>query len=768
MRFWVLVLVVFYTVGGFFVLPWAAARIAVDTVRDDFGRELSVADIDVDPYTFGLEITDLALADRDGHGLVAFDRLWVNFTLASLWEQAWTFQAVSLDGLVVREERFVSGETRFMRLVDEASGEATDAAKPAEREGGGMPGVVIRELDLSTATLRFVDHLNESAAGEIELRDVGVSVENARLHADQRFPIDLTARSAAGGKLRFNGGMRLSPAFALEGELQVDALAFAPAEPWLRQFVRVGIESGSASLAGQLSVGGEDSLAYRGDVDVDALSLVPDSGDDAVLGWRALEIECVALSLGARRVETSPVSIDALSGRVLIREDKSTNIGDLLVDRPAAGDEGSQPETGDGGEGKPAAPFNVNVAGVVVSDGDVRFADRSLPLPFATRIHELVGELSTLASDTDEPIRVNMEGQVDDYGLARIEGTVDAWNPMRETGVELTFRNIQVPRYSPYTVAFAGRRIAGGRMDLNLGYTISGGRLDGRNNIALYDVELGEKIEHPGAMDLPLGLAVALLENSEGVIEMSLPVTGDVGSPEFQLGGVIRGALTDAITSVVTSPFRFLAGLVGADDEDLGRIAFPAGRSDLTPPQRERVALLRKALANRPELALELPGPYDPERDRPALQRRKAVEALAERLSEADRDASSPSLTAEPTGDVVAAMFARLYPDVSLDAVRQQFTRSDDDVAEGESRFDAVAYRKHVAERVIAAQNVSDADLVALGEARAAAVRNVLIREGTGSEEAAAVGPDRVQLAEPEAASDDDGEIVMEVGLVAE
>jgi hypothetical protein len=765
-RFWVVVLVVLYTLGGFLVLPWAAGTVAVDTVRDDFGRELSIGNIDVNPYTFSLEITDLALADRDDHPLVAFDRLWVNFTLASLWERAWTFQAVSLDGLVVQEERFPSGETRFTRLAGEASGEPADSAEPTAQESGGIPGVVIRELDLSAATLRFVDRLDESATGEIELRDVGVSVENARLHEDQRFPIGLTARSAAGGELRFDGGMRLSPAFALEGQLQVDALAFAPAEPWLRQFVRVGVESGSASLAGQLSVGGEDPLAWRGGVEVDALSLVPDAREGAVLGWRALKIERVDLSLGERRVETSPVSIDALTGRVLIREDKSTNIGDLLVERPGAGDEGSQAANGDGD--KPAVPFNFNLAGGVVSDGDVRFADRSLPLPFATRIHELEGELSTLASNTEEPVRVNMEGQVDEYGLARIEGTVDAWDPMRKTSVQLTFRNMQVPHYSPYTVAFAGRRIAAGRMDLNLGYTISGGRLEGRNSIILRELELGEEIEYPGAMDLPLGLAVALLKNSEGVIDMELPVTGDVGSPEFQLGGVIRKALADAITSVVSSPFRFLAGLVGADDEDLGRIAFPAGRSDLTPPQRERVALLREALANRPGLVLELPGPYDPERDRPALQRRKAVAELAERLRAADRDASSPGLTAEATGDVVAAMFARLYPDTSVDTLRQEFTRSDQELAESDSRFDGVAYRRYLAEKVIAAQTVSEADLAGLGEARAATVRDVLIQKGTGSGEAAGVEPDRVRIAEPEAVSPDDGQIVMEVGVVAE
>ncbi len=764
-RFWVLVLVSLYTITGFFIVPWVTGKIVTDTIQEDLEHQLSIGHINFNPYTFSLEITDLVLTDHGGHKLVSFEQLLVNFTLASLWERAWTFQEISLDGLVVREERFASGETRLTRLAGKETGESGATAELSAAKDSGIPSVLIHQLSLSSAVLHFVDHLHETASAEFELRDVRASLENARLHESRHFPIQLTAQSAAGGELQFDGSMQLSPAFELDGELHVNALAFAPAEPYLQEFVRVAVESGSASVQGQLSVGGQDLLVYRGGVGIDALSLVPESGDEAVLGWGAVRIEDVDLNLGHRRIEISPVSINAPTGQILIHEDQSTNIGRLLVDRPISEDEDTPAKT----ENEPAAPFNVSVAEVILSDGDVQFADRSLPLPFSVRIHDLKGTLSTLASDTDEPARVNVEGQVDDYGLARINGTFDAWEPMRETSLELTFRNLEVPHYSPYTVDFVGRRIAAGRMDLDLSYTISGAHLEGRNKILLHDLELGETVEHPDAMDLPLRLAVALLKNSEGVIDMEIPVTGEVGSPEFQLGGAIRKALVDAITYAVSSPFRFLAGLVGADDEDLGRLAFTPGRSDLTPPQRERVKLLREALADRPELVLELPGPYHQELDRPALQRRKALEALAERLREKDRDASSPSLTAEATEDVVRGMFVRLYPEASLKDVRQQFTRSEEEVPEGYPQFDAVAYRNHLAERVIAAQNISTANLAALGKARAAAVQEALLQKGADSQEAAGVEPDRVRLTEPKVVtSEEDEQIVMEVGVATE
>jgi hypothetical protein len=556
--------------------------------------------------------------------------------------------------------------------------------------------------------------------------------------------------------------MQVSPAFEINGGLRVEALALIPAEPYLQQFARLAIKGGNLSLNGRLSVSDDEPMAYNGSAGVDGLSLAPlDPGDtEPVVGWQAMEIEQLDLSLAQRSLETSSVSIEDGSGRVIIHEDQTTNFNRLLVAQAEAPDS-------EGDDGEDAAPLRISIAGIVLADSRLQFTDYSLPLPFSTNIHKLNGEVSTLASDTQIPADLQFEGQVGDDGLARIEGTIHAWHPTRDTDVMLTFRNLVVKGYSPYTIAFAGRRIAEGRMDLDLGYHLSDGKLKGSNSIVFYDLKLGEKVESPDAMDLPLSLAVALLKDSEGVIEMDIPVTGDLGDPQFHLGGAIRSAIGDAIGSVVSAPFRFLAGLVGAGEEDLQRIAYPAGRSDLTPPQRQRVGLLRKALVKRPELVLELAGPFDPDVDGPALKRQRAVEQLAEWLREQGREVSTPDLTAESTQDAMEAIFSSAYPETSLDEVRERFTRGQDEDPEGRSEFDAVAYRAHLAEEVIAAQPVTDADLAALGQARATAVRDRLLADAPdGPEKGTAVEPERVLLAEPrEVESENDEQVVMKVGL---
>ncbi|MEP7705118.1 DUF748 domain-containing protein [Paraglaciecola sp. 25GB23A] len=756
---WLLVVAALCTLAGFFLVPWLAGWIAVDKVRENIGRELRIGDIDFNPYTFTLEVSDFALSDPDGHELVAFDRLFVNFTLVSLIDQAWTFQQIRLEGLVIQEERFASGETRFTRLKDEAAGE------PEANGKSGMPTIVILHLDVIDGAISLVDHLTTASASSgttatIAVQEFALSLDDAALHENTGFPVHLTGQLKAGGAFSFDGEMRLSPAFEINGGLRVEALALSPAEPYLQQLARLAIKGGSLSLDGRLSVSDDEPLSFHGSTGVDGLNLAPlYPGDtEPVAGWLAMKIEQLDLSLAQRSIEASSVSIEGGSGRVIIHEDKTTNFNRLLVTRA----EGEEP-TPEEDASEHAPPLRVSIAGIVLTDSRLQFADHSLPLPFSTRIDKLNGEISTLASDTLTPAEVELEGQVGEHALARIEGTIHAWQPTRDTNITLTFRNLVVPDYSPYTVAFAGRQIAKGRMDLDLGYRLAHGKLEGSNAIVLHDLQLGEKIKSPDAMDLPLSFAVALLKDSDGVIQMNIPVTGDLGDPHFELVGAVRSAIGDAIGNIVSAPFRFLAELLGAGEEDLQRIAYPAGRSDLTPPQRQRVELLRKALVKRPALALELAGPFDLDVDGPALKRQRAVEQLIEWLRDQGREVSSPDLTSEPTQDAMEEIFSSAYPETHLDKVREQFIRE----PEGRSAFDAVAYRAHLAEKVIAAQPVTDADLTALGKARATTVRNYLLAKASdGPEESTAIEPERVLLAKPrEVDSDKEEQVVMEVGL---
>jgi len=766
--FWLLVLIILYTLLGFFALPWIIQYLAVNTVEEDFGRELRIGVVQANPFTLTLQVDGVELYDTDNRQLLGWDRLFIDLAWSSLVNRTWTFQAIRLDKPIIQEERFASGETRLSRLVPEPSGTAPD-----EDEPDSLPALRINDLRVEGGILRFADNLKDPVAVaanqpdqvSLALQNVRISVEDLTLQKNTRFPLRLDGQFAGGGKLAFDGTLQLLPTTALEGSARIDELALKQAEPYLRQFADVRLGSGTLNLNGQIHTDAKQPFAFRGSAGVDSLSIRDASNDELLIGWQGLQTAQLDLGIKEKQLETATITVDGLSGRVVIHEDQTTNFGQLALQPRADAEEEDEEETARTHDtGAKAAPFAITIENIELTDGTLRFADYSLPLPFSTSIHGLNGRISTLNSTSDQPARVDLEGQVAEYGLARIEGAVDAWHPSRASNLQLTFRNIEIPEYSPYTVDFAGRKIAGGTMDLNLDYTVESRQLDGQNNLVLHDLKLGEKMASSDAMDLPLDLAIALLKDSDGVIELNLPVTGNVGDPEFDFNQVIRQALGDAIAAVITAPFSFLANLVGADSENLGQVEFANGRTDLLPPQRERIAKLREALNQRPALALELAGPFSRSFDGPALQREKAIETLRQRLAQANREVADPSLTAESNQDIVETMFSSYYPETDLEAVQTRFTEKQNESSDG-AGLDALAYRNHLAERVIAAQSITDAELEAIANARASAVRDALVDPNADN----SIAAERVHLMDPKASDSADGErIAMEVGITSD
>jgi outer membrane protein OmpA-like peptidoglycan-associated protein len=199
--------------------------------------------------------------------------------------------------------------------------------------------------------------------------------------------------------------------------------------------------------------------------------------------------------------------------------------------------------------------------------------------------------------------------------------------------ISAKFDNVLIPPFSPYTATFAGRIIESGRLWLDLDYRIVGGELSGENKIVVQNLKLGERVEAPSAADWPLELAIALLKDSEGRISMEIPVSGDVGDPQFDYGQVIRNAIGTTLRRIASAPFRALASLFGnGETEEARTVRFSPGNARIAPAEQQQLEQVAKALHARPELKLVIQGPYDPVKDAQALRQLEIRRAIAEAL----------------------------------------------------------------------------------------------------------------------------------------
>jgi hypothetical protein len=140
------------------------------------------------------------------------------------------------------------------------------------------------------------------------------------------------------------------------------------------------------------------------------------------------------------------------------------------------------------------------------------------------------------------------------------------------------------------------------------------------------DIQLGEEIPDFQGKRLPLRLAVALLEDSDNVIDISLSIKGNIDSPEFSASGLVWQAISTVLSNIVTAPFRALASLLGLQSD--APIYSVVGESTYLPADQEKLDKLAGVLVKRPNATIELLGAYDPGSDKLELARARADHAI--------------------------------------------------------------------------------------------------------------------------------------------
>ena len=195
------------------------------------------------------------------------------------------------------------------------------------------------------------------------------------------------------------------------------------------------------------------------------------------------------------------------------------------------------------------------------------------------------------------------------------------------TDVQMLFKNIAIKNFTPYSGKFVGRELDAGKLNLNLKYNITKSNIDAKNSIVITDIKLGKQVQSPDAMSLPLELAIALMEDTNGVIDLNIPISGNVDDPQFSIAPIVWKAFTNLIVKAITSPFRFLASLFDFDEEELKSLEFAFGQSQLIASEKETLDKIAQIFAKRPKIALKVQPAYHLENDTFALQTQK-LEAL--------------------------------------------------------------------------------------------------------------------------------------------
>ncbi|MDR2548798.1 MAG: DUF748 domain-containing protein [Desulfobulbus sp.] len=535
---------------------------------------------------------------------------------------------------------------------------ATTKQATAEPASGWK--TLVKSFELEQFRIRFTDLTTATDKPVVSLRNVKAKLTGIDGSSPMGFAIGFQAEQ--GGSAAVSGTVQ--PAIpAVEAEIDLRGLALMSLQPYLEPLVRLKVPSALVSARGRLGYGLPKMPAqgsYEGSFALEKLRLVDAAMDKPYLSWDALKVPKCRLTLEPNRLEAQEITVVKPVSSIIVNKDKSLNLAQVIKEQPAnqPGQSRQAPRPAPKKAGSPPDEdgLSYRIDRVRVEAGDLVFADLSLLPQFKTRIHDLGGTVVGLASAAEKQAKVQLEGRVDELGTAKISGVLRPSDFAKASDLNLVFRNLEMKNLSPYSGKFAGRLIKSGKISADLGYTLQDYKMTGNNKIVIDNLLLGDKVEAPEAGNLPLDLAIALLKDANGRIDIGLPVTGDLNDPHFSLGALVWKMLTNVITKAAAAPFMALGGLLGGNADQFESVAFAPGSRDLAPVEQDRLLKLAEALDRRPNLKLIVQGRYSPGIDGLELRERSVRRAVAALLGTKPGSDGTPELLDFSDGDTQDAL----------------------------------------------------------------------------------------------------------------
>ncbi|NMM08473.1 DUF748 domain-containing protein [Polaromonas sp.] len=578
--------------------------------------------------------------------------------------------------------------------------------------------VAINDVQLDGGALSFSDKAGAKPVAfditELKAQLGGLVLDDrlaSQALADKPMPLSVSLRLASGrvqaGTLDFKGSLALSPLQA-QGQLQASRLPVQAFEPYFASTLNIEVLRADTSFKGRLAYrqtpsGPQAQLA--GDLTLEQFKANTLAPKEDLLAWKALNLRGLNVALDpakATRVDVKETVLTDFFARVIVTPEGRINLQDLL--KPSATASAAPPEVlpenaiktiaasarpslATAPKGTQSAAFAVlpaagasaalesraaivNFGPMSLINGKVLFSDRLVKPNYSADLTELTGKLSAFSSvapstpangsasaSTPDMADLELSGKAEGTASLEILGKLNPLAKPLALDIKGKVRDLDLPPLSPYSVKYAGYGIKQGKLSVDVNYVVQpDGRLTATNKVILKQLSFGDKVEGSQA-SLPVKLAVALLADRNGVIDMDLPISGSLNDPQFSLGPVIIKVIVNVIVKAVTAPFSLLANALGggagsAGDgggEEPGFVSFTAGSAVLAPEARARLDKVAQALLDRPALKLTVAGTSSLEAERDGVKRERLGELV---LAEKRRQQARQGLKEEVKDDM--------------------------------------------------------------------------------------------------------------------
>lgn len=550
-------------------------------------------------------------------------------------------EALQGSGIMARTVRSADGSLAWLPALG-SSGSAVGTA-PADKSDSPVWSGMLGRLSLDEVGLRFEDRTLSPAAVQ-ELTHASLSADKLDINPGRENTFTLNATVNQTGQLKASGSVQLQP-LALHLALETQALPVVPMQGYAAQYLNTPIVQGQLSSKGALDIRqpADKLLArYQGGLTLGQFRALDPANNADFLRWKSLYFGGVDFQLEPGRLSIGEIALADFYSRLILDQQGRLNLADMLRS-PTSPDTGGKPAAT---AAQPALPIQIDK--VTLQNGRVDFSDRFVKPNYSATLTHLGGSVKGLSTAPDTLADLDLRGNYASNAPVQITARLNPLAKKKFLDLQAKISDIDLVDFSPYSGKYAGYKIDKGKLSMDATYKLQDRQLSAENRLLIDQLTFGEKVESPDATQLPVQLAIALLKNNRGEIDIQLPISGSLDDPQFSIGGLIFKVIGNLFVKAVTSPFALLGSLFG-DSQELSQLGFAPGRASLDETAVQKLQTLSKAMREREGLTLEITGSSDSKLDPEGLRRTLLERAV---LSEKRKDMTQAQRDNMPLADM--------------------------------------------------------------------------------------------------------------------
>jgi len=576
--------------------------------------------------TGNIDLGDIGLDDLENKPILRLSSARIDLGSLRPLSKNFHLAKIILQSPELSVRRGKTGKINLQSLVGQEAETATQKdAKTVSTpsKDSGLPLVVIDQFQIQQGKLSFNDDMPAEPV-TLNVNDLTLQVDNLSTAKGSKGMLSLSLALEKQGSLSLKGPVSIDP---LNAELAVDTkdVALDTFQPYFTDKVKIHLTDGSFSTEGNLGVidSGPTGLKinYSGTALVANFASVDKENGKDFLNWKSLFFDSINAGTNPLSVDIKGISLTDFYSRVAINSDGTLNVQQVVGgEKPAPTSPPAQPaqqKQASATTGKETQ--DINIEKITLQGGRVDFSDSTVKPRYSTQLRNLGGRISGLSLGKNKTADVELRGKMGSDVPLEIVGKI---NPSSDNFfVDLTakFRGMDLSPMTPYSGKYIGYTIEKGKLSLDVKYLIVNKKLESQNKIFFDQFTLGDKVESKDAVQLPVKLAISLLKDQNGKIDLDIPVSGNLDDPQFSVWQIIMKVLKNILVKAATAPFALIGSLFGGG-EDLSYIEFDYGIARVNDENLKKIDNMVKALSGKPSLQIEITGYSDAENDPEGLK----------------------------------------------------------------------------------------------------------------------------------------------------